>query len=94
MRPINTESPPINWAPHKKTLHCPGFAIKSATGGSASRGFDYIVAAGALSFPPGDMPEEIEVEITDDSLQETDETVILTLSGATVEMSSRACDDS
>ena len=53
----------------------------SVTGGTATGGgVDYTLASGTLTFVPGDMSEDIPLTIVDDSLNEADETVIVTLS--------------
>jgi len=41
---------------------------------------DFTLAAGSLSFAPGETSKTIEVGITDDVLDEPDEMVVLTLS--------------
>lgn len=53
----------------------------AVTGGSAEgAGVDYTLAAGTLTFAPGDTSETISVGIIDDLLDEPDETIIVTLS--------------
>ncbi|MBN1674323.1 MAG: lamin tail domain-containing protein [Kiritimatiellae bacterium] len=56
-----------------------GYAV---TGGSASGGgTDYTLAGGTLTFAPGETGKSITLAITDDELEEQDETVVVTLSG-------------
>ena len=51
------------------------------TGGTATGGgVDYTLAAGTLTFNPGETGKSISVEIVDDSLAEDPETVVITLS--------------
>lgn len=51
------------------------------TGGSANGGgVDYTLAAGTLTFSRYDTSRDIEIEIVDDSVQELDETIVVTLS--------------
>jgi len=53
----------------------------SVTGGTAiGNGADYTLDSGTLTFLPGDIFEDILLTIVDDSLDEADETVIVTLS--------------
>jgi hypothetical protein len=52
----------------------------SVAGGSASRGIDYIIEGTSLSFDAGQTSKDILVTINDDSLQESDETIIIGLS--------------
>jgi Tol biopolymer transport system component len=53
----------------------------AATGGTATgSGVDYTLAAGSLTFNPGQTSQTIDVNIVEDTLYESDETVILTLS--------------
>ena len=57
-----------------------GYAV---TGGSATSGVDYTLATGVLTFTPGgSLTLRIPVAIIDDSLQEGDEDVVITLSNA------------
>ena len=49
--------------------------------GTAMAGTDYILAAGTLTFSPGDVNKNITIaSIVDDAILETDETVVVTLS--------------
>ncbi|MBN1672601.1 MAG: lamin tail domain-containing protein [Kiritimatiellae bacterium] len=53
----------------------------AATGGSATGGgADYSLAAGTLSFTPGQTAQAISLAIQDDDQEEADETVVVTLS--------------
>ena len=53
------------------------------TGGTATSGTDYTaVAAGTLTFAPGDTSQTITVSVTGDTTGEGNETVVLTLSNA------------
>ena len=53
----------------------------SVLGGIAiGNGVDYTLDSGTLTFVPGDISEDILLTIVDDALDETDETVIVTLS--------------
>jgi VCBS repeat-containing protein len=54
----------------------------AATGGSATGGgVDYtLLGTGTLTFTPGDTSENVQLSINNDSLDEDDETVIITLS--------------
>ncbi len=54
----------------------------SVTGGSATRGADYDLPDGTLTFEPGVTQQTIRLTIIDDTLDEPDETIELTLSGA------------
>ncbi|MBI2190952.1 MAG: S8 family serine peptidase [Planctomycetes bacterium] len=55
----------------------------AAAGGSASgSGVDYTLAAGSLTFEPGETRQVIHLEIHDDDLDEEDETVVVSLSNA------------
>lgn len=56
----------------------------AVTGGTATGdGVDYTLAAGTLTFSPGDTQENIEVLVVDDSINEQNETIIVTLSNPT-----------
>ena len=48
--------------------------------GTATAGSDYTASAGTLTFAPGEDSQTFTVPILEDSLQESDETVLLTLS--------------
>jgi hypothetical protein len=50
-----------------------------ATGGSATNGEDYTLAAGMLTFAPGQTSQRISVPISNDETAEADETVVITL---------------
>jgi uncharacterized delta-60 repeat protein len=50
-------------------------------GGSATNGQDYTLAPGTLTFAPGQSVQRIAVALADDSADEPDETVIVSLSG-------------
>ena len=53
----------------------------SVTGGTAiGGGVDYTLASGTLTFSPDDTVEDVQIAIVDDSLDEADETVVITLS--------------
>ena len=53
----------------------------TATGGlSTGNGIDYALAAGTLTFAPGDTSKSISVNILNDGLTEADETIVVTLS--------------
>lgn len=51
--------------------------------GSATAGSDYTAAKGTLTFGPGEVEKQFSVAITDDTADENDETVNLTLSNPT-----------
>src|SRR6185436_12429652 len=54
----------------------------AATGGTATGGgVDYTLASGTLTFNPGDTSKTIAIAITNDTLNEGDETIQVTLSG-------------
>jgi hypothetical protein len=57
------------------------YAVTSgtATGG----GVDYTMASGQLSFAPGDTTINITISVQNDSIDEEDETIVVTLSGPT-----------
>jgi uncharacterized repeat protein (TIGR01451 family) len=50
--------------------------------GTAAAGSDYVAASGTLTFTPGTTVQTFDVTINDDALDEANETVNLTLSGA------------
>jgi uncharacterized delta-60 repeat protein len=52
----------------------------AATGGSATNGADYTLPAGALTFAPGQTVQHIRVPLTNDTSDETDETIVVALS--------------
>ena len=49
-------------------------------GGTASPGSDYVSSSGTLTYPPGVTVRNITIGIVDDTLQEGDEELVLTLS--------------
>ena len=52
----------------------------SATGGTAtSGGTDYTLVSGTLTFPPGDTAENISITVINDAVDESDETIQVTL---------------
>jgi len=53
----------------------------SVTGGTADNGTDYSLAPGTLTFSQGQTNRTITVPVTDDGMNEDDETVTITLSG-------------
>ena len=55
----------------------------SAGGGTASSGNDYTATSGTLIFAPNETSKTISIPITDDSLDEADETFNVTLSNST-----------
>ena len=55
--------------------------MKYATSpGTATAGLDYLTATGTLTFDPGQTSKTFNVTITNDTLDEVDETVKLSLS--------------
>ncbi len=54
----------------------------AVTGGSANRPADYLLNDGTLTFAPGDVEETIDIVVGPDGMAEPDETIALTLSGA------------
>ena len=55
-----------------------GYAV---TGGTATgSGVDYTLAAGTLTFTPGDPAEDISIVVVNDLLNEANETIVVTLS--------------
>lgn len=52
----------------------------AVTGGTASSGSDYSLAAGTLTFPPGEQYRTFPVAIVNDSTGEANETIVITLS--------------
>jgi autotransporter-associated beta strand protein/VCBS repeat-containing protein len=57
-----------------------GFAV---TGGTATNGSDYVLAAGTVSFADGQSVATISVPLTDDAAHEASETAVVTLSNPT-----------
>jgi subtilisin-like proprotein convertase family protein len=57
--------------------------VNYATSDGTANAGDYTAAAGTLTFAPGDASESFNVSITDDSVYEVNETIVLTLSGET-----------
>jgi len=55
----------------------------AVTGGTATLGTDFNLAAGTLVFAPGETIRAISLEVLDDSLIEPNKTVVVTLSGPT-----------
>ncbi len=54
--------------------------VEYAVSGDATAGTDYILAAGTLTFSPGEVNKNITIaNIADDAILETDETVVVTL---------------
>jgi hypothetical protein len=76
-------------------LVIPIFRADGASGGatvnfatsdaSATAGADYVVTNGTLNFAAGEVQKSLTVQLLDDSLQEADETFVLTLSAPTGE---------
>jgi len=52
----------------------------AATNGTASAGSDYTAASGTLTYNPGETSKTFTVQVTNDTLDESDETINLTLS--------------
>lgn len=56
----------------------------AATGGTAvGGGADYALSAGTVTFNPGETTRTLSVAVADDAVFEPDETIVVTLSGAT-----------
>ncbi|MDW3209881.1 MAG: DUF2341 domain-containing protein [Reichenbachiella sp.] len=55
-------------------------ATYTATGGTAVNGEDYTLASGTVTIPQGATSASFEIELTNDLLDEVDETIILTIS--------------
>jgi hypothetical protein len=53
------------------------------TGGTATNGADYSVVGSMLTFVPGDVTEYISINVVDDTVTESQETIDLALSGPT-----------
>jgi WD40 repeat protein len=56
--------------------------VSYSVSGTATPGLDYVALPGSITFNPGETTKNISVQITDDTIDEPDETVILTLTGA------------
>ncbi|HWT01381.1 MAG TPA: SBBP repeat-containing protein [Pyrinomonadaceae bacterium] len=55
----------------------------AATNGTATAGSDYTAASGTLTFAPGETSQTFTIPISEDSLDEANESIKLTLSGVT-----------
>ena len=55
----------------------------AVTGGTATAGDDYTLAAGTLTFAPGQTSKTISIEVVNDGVDEDDETIEITLSNPT-----------
>ncbi|MHC4621602.1 MAG: Calx-beta domain-containing protein [Planctomycetota bacterium] len=55
----------------------------AAVGGTATAGDDYIMTPGTLTFAPGETSQTITIELLDDMLPETPETILIELSNPT-----------
>ena len=55
----------------------------AVTGGTAEAGADYELAAGTLTFSPGETVKTISLSMVNDGVNEDDETIVVTLSNAT-----------
>jgi hypothetical protein len=60
----------------------------ATTDGTAASGADYTATSGTLTFEPGEVQKEFSIAIIDDTADEDDETVNLTLTNPTTERSS------
>jgi hypothetical protein len=65
----------FDWAQYKRQISGQGSGQAPATAGD-----DYIAVSGTLTFVPGDTSETFDVTILDDTYDEPDETLLLTLS--------------
>ncbi|MBN1674186.1 MAG: DUF2341 domain-containing protein [Kiritimatiellae bacterium] len=70
------------------TLNVPAESVAVTVGytvnegaGTATRGADFTLADGTLTFAPGQMTRTIDVSVTDDLVDEDEETVVVGLSG-------------
>ncbi|MCY4042837.1 MAG: hypothetical protein OXF45_03395, partial [Candidatus Dadabacteria bacterium] len=61
------------------------YVASTESGQTATAGTDYVAASGVLTFNPGEREKRIDLQITDDSASERDETFSLTLSAPTGE---------
>ena len=50
--------------------------------GTATAGSDYNATTGAITFNPGELTKSVSVNVTGDTVYESDETLKLTISGA------------
>ncbi len=55
----------------------------SVMSGSAAEGEDYVLEAGTLTFGPGEVRKTIVIDIVQDTVDEDDDTIVLTLSNPT-----------
>ena len=55
----------------------------AVTGGTATRGTDYILADGTLTFDTDQTAQQISIDVVDDGVDENDETIVVTLSNPT-----------
>jgi RHS repeat-associated protein len=55
----------------------------ATSNGTATAGSDYTAKSGSITFAPGDTSESVSITVLNDSLDETNETVTLTLSSPT-----------
>jgi hypothetical protein len=62
----------------------PGLTVKVdyAVAGGTATGADHSLIPGTLTFAPGDISKNISVGVVDDGLDETDETIVVSLSNA------------
>ena len=60
-----------------------GITLNYGVGGTATAGTDYATLSGSVSVSSGASSVDIPVTITDDNADESDETVVLTLTGST-----------
>ena len=54
----------------------------AVAGGTATAGADYVLSPGTLTFNPGETTKTISIQITDDGVDEDDETIVVALSNA------------
>jgi parallel beta-helix repeat protein len=55
----------------------------ATSNGTATFGFDYAATSGTITFDPGEAADSFNIPVTDDALDEVDETINLTLSNPT-----------